>query len=89
MINWPWSKNKKKEIFEDSVQPNDEILFKLAVGDLDLFKEYIYYQHVNWAYEYLGSNSKVWPNTPVLNKHIIILTGAAVKYFDDLGIPYE
>lgn len=86
---WPWSKKKDTPETEHSVKPSDETLFKLAIGDLDLFRDTICYQHVNWAYEYFGSSGKVWANSPVLNKHIVILTGAAAKYFDDLGVPYE
>lgn len=89
MIKWPWSKKKDPPSICHSVRPNDELLFKLATGNLDLFGYVLCYQHVNWAYEYLGSSSKVWPYDPVLNKHIVVLTGAAAQYFDDLGVPCE
>ena len=58
MFSW-FKKKKDPPVINDCVRPSDEILFKLATGHLDLFKEYLCYQHVNWAYKYLGSAEKV------------------------------
>jgi len=80
---WPF--NKKKEVVPDTtdIRPSLHTLEKLASGELDLFSEYLCYQHVNWAYAYLGSDVKVHAYDKVLNGHVVVMTGAAVKYLED------
>lgn len=83
---WPFTKKKVVVPDKTSIRPSPETLEKLASGELDLFSEYLCYQHVNWAYEYLGSNVKVHAYDKVLNGHVVVITGAAVKYLEDIAV---
>lgn len=79
---WPFNK-KKVHIFdtEEFVIPDKVALGQLAKGDSNI--QMLAAQHVNWAYNYIGSLERVSPSSPIFNKHVIILTGAAVKYLED------
>lgn len=83
MINWPWSKKKDPPAFpKTSVQPPENFMKQFAEGKGNC-AWLIPYEYVNWAYEYLGRDDRVYEYGEVLNGHILYLTYACIQYVED------
>lgn len=81
---WPFRKKEPTPIpvsDNESLKPSDLWIQVCAKGDLECV--YLPYQYVNWAYEYLNEDIRVKFGDRAFNKHIVMLTGACVKWIED------
>lgn len=81
MFKWPFNKKNPEPKPEHVIKPSEDWIKGCSEGNIQCV--YLPYQYINWCYEYLDSDVKVKPHTPCFNKHVIIMTGACVKYMED------
>lgn len=83
MIDWPWSKKENtQKLNYVCVRPSNQNMEKIVNGQFDC-QNPIPFEWVNWAYQYLGKEDRVQAFGPVLNAHIVNLTYACTKYYEE------
>lgn len=79
---WPFGSKKKEDLAPiNIVKPSDLWIEECAKGYLQCI--YLPYQYINWGYEYLGQDTRVYCGETCYNKDIVMITGACVKWLED------